>query len=323
MCRGSQNTAMKVCLYFVVPCYNDADVLPVSVPVFLKKLEELAGRGLISEKSTLVLLNDGSSDATWETIAAMHERAPRIVGINMAHNAGEQFALLAGLSYAVKYADCVITMDSDLQDDINAVDGMLEQFLAGSEIVLGVRSLRPEDPFFERLSSGLFYRIMEIAGTGQIREHANYRLMSRKAIGQLLAHKETHFYLPCVVSNMGLKRSVVYHERFARAAGSSGYTVLKKLRLALDAVTIQSTLPLKLITAAAVICGAGFLASLIFAAVSAFQTKTFDVWPWLLCVLFFVGGLGLCAMRVLGEYLYKTFHEARSAPRWQIDEILE
>ena len=227
---------MSVCLYFVVPCYNDADVLPISVPAFLKKLSDLAERNVISGDSALVLLNDGSSDGTWDTIVSLRERDKRIVGINLAFNAGEQNALLAGLTYAAPKCDCAITMDSDLQDDIDAVDRMLEEFLAGSDVVFGVRSRRKDDPLFERLSTGLFYRLMESAGTGQIREHANYRLMSRKAIGQLLAHTETHYYLPCVVSNMGLKRSTVYHERFARAAGTSGYTVLKKLRLALDAV---------------------------------------------------------------------------------------
>ena len=314
---------MAVCLYFVVPCYNDADVLPISVPVFLKKLRDLHAENFISDQSRLVLLNDGSSDKTWETILSLRAQDKRIVGINMAHNAGEQNTLLAGLSYAVTRADCAITMDSDLQDDIEAVDRMLEDYLAGNEIVLGVRSGRDEDPFFERLSTGLFYRLMEIAGTGQVREHANYRLMSKKAIGLLLEHTETHFYLPCVVSNMGLKRSMVYHKRFARAAGSSGYTVLKKLRLALDAVMIHSLLPLKMISAAAVFCAALFLASAIVSVIASVRAQAFDTPLWLLSAVLLVGTLSLFSMRILAEYLRKNFDETRREPRWQIDEILE
>ncbi len=313
----------RVCLYFVVPCYNDADVLPVSVPVFLKKLDALAGCGVISEESRLVLINDGSADDTWETIVSLREKERRIIGMNMAHNAGEQNALLAGLTYAAPRSDCAITMDSDLQDDINAVDEMLSQFIAGSEIVLGVRSRRPDDPFFERLSSGLFYRLMEIAGTGQVREHANYRLMSRKAIEQLLMHTETHCYLPCVVSNMGLKRSVVYHERFARAAGSSGYTVLKKLRLALDAVFTHSAMPLKFISASAILCGVGFAVSVICALIASAGNNGNERSLWLLSFLFLIGAALFVSLRIVAEYIHKTFSEARRPPRWQVDTILD
>ena len=314
---------MAFCLYFVVPCYNDADVLPLSVPVFLKKLADLTERNVVSGDSTLVLLNDGSSDTTWETIVSLRKGEERIVGINLAFNSGEQNALLAGLTYAAPRCDCVITMDSDLQDDINAVDRMLEEFLAGSDIVLGVRSRREDDPLFERLSTGIFYRLMEAAGTGQIREHANYRLLSRKAAGQLLAHTETHYYLPCVVSNMGLKRAMVYHERFARAAGASGYTVLKKLRLALDAVMIHSRLPLKLITAAAAVCAFLFLAAAVFAIAASVRSHTFDASAWGICATLLVGALALGALRVVAGYLSMIFDETRRAPRWQIDEILE
>lgn len=314
---------MSVCLYFVVPCYNDADVLPISVPVFLKKLSDLNARGVISDTSRLVLLNDGSSDGTWRTIVSLRDRDKRIVGINMAHNVGEQNALLAGLSYAEPNADCVITMDSDLQDDIDAVDRMLEGYLAGDELVLGVRSKRTDDSFFEKLASGLFYFLMDIAGTGQIREHANYRLMSKKAIGQLLTHTETYYYLPCVVSNMGLKRSLVYHERTARAAGSSGYTVWKKLRLALDAVMVHSRLPLKLMSAAAILCAALFAASAVSSVIICVHNHTLYTPLWLCCAILFVGTLSLIAARILAEYLYQTFGESRAVPRWQIDEVLE
>ena len=313
---------MSVCVYFVVPCYNDADVLPVSVPVFLQKLDALTESGVASEASALVLINDGSSDGTWETILSMCAKDRRVFGMDMAHNAGEQNALLAGLSYAAPRSDCVITMDSDLQDDINAVDEMLAQFAAGSEIVLGVRAGRNEDPFAERLSSGLFYRLMEAAGTGQIREHANFRLMSRKAIGQLLTHTETNYYLPCVVSNMGLRRSVAYHQRFPRAAGSSGYTVLKKLRLALDAVVTHSTLPLRLITLAAALCALLFLGSLVAAVLAGGEAET-RMYLWLLCALFLLGFLLLAVIRVAAEYVHKTFQEARAVPQRQVDEILD
>ena len=292
----------------------------MSVPVFLKKLDALTERGAASEKSALVLINDGSADETWQTIVSLRTQDRRIVGIDMARNAGEQNALLAGLSYAASRADCAITMDSDLQDDIDAVDEMLARYASGDELVLGVRSGRKDDPFTERLASGLFYRLMALAGTGQIREHANYRLMSRRAIGLLLQHKETNYYLPCVVSNMGLRRSAVYHERFPRAAGSSGYTIVKKLRLALDAVVAHSRLPLKLITCAACFCALLFVACLIAAFAVGGETR---LCLWALCAAFLIGALLLFAVRVGAEYAYKAFQEARAAPRWQIGEILD
>ena len=314
---------MAVCLYFVVPCFNDADVLPISVPVFLKKLSELTTKGVISSESSLVLLNDGSSDSTWETIASLREQDKRIIGINMAYNTGEQNTLLAGLSYAAEKADCIISMDSDLQDDINAVDRMVEDFLAGNDLVLGVRSKRPDDPFFEKLSSGLFYRLMRLARTGQIYEHANFRLMSRKAITQLLTHTETNYYLPCIVSNMGLKRSLIYHERSVRAAGSSGYTVLKKIRLATDAILIHSRIPMILISAGTVLCAVLFLISVIAATVVCAHNRVWYAPLWLFSAVLLVGTLVLSVLRILAEYLCKIFSEVRGVPRWQIDQILE
>ena len=308
-------------LYFIVPCYNDAEVLPVSVPAFLGKLDALSREGLVSRESRLVLLDDGSSDGTWTAIEAVRTSDGRVVGIKMAHNAGEQNTLLAGLSYAETRCDCAITMDSDLQDDVNAVDEMLRRFFAGDELVLGVRSRRKDDPFFERLSSGLFYRLMTVAGTGQIPEHANYRLMSRKAIGQLLAHTETYYYLPCVVSNMGLRRSVVYHERFARAAGSSGYTVIKKLRLALDAVFTHSAFPLRFISAAASLSALLFAVSAGFALAGLAQGRR-EPLLWAAASLFFFAFELLLLLRVLGAYLYKTFAEARRAPPRQTETVL-
>ncbi|MBQ6421741.1 MAG: glycosyltransferase family 2 protein [Clostridia bacterium] len=314
---------MPVCLYFVVPCYKDEDTLPVSVPMFLKKLDDLTAAGVISAESRLMLINDASPDDTWNVILELKKKDRRITAMDLAHNAGEQNALLAGMFTAAEKADCVITMDSDLQDDIDAVDEMLQRFSEGCEIVYGVRSARKEDGFGERFASGSFYALMRIAGTGQIDQHANFRLMSKKAIGQLSAYTATNYYLPCVVSNMGLKSAVVYHQRFERAAGTTGYSFAKKLRLAVDAVFSHSVFPLKLVSGMAAFCGVLTLAALVGMFVLWGKSGAFPTRTCILASVFLIGTLFMCALRILGEYIVKTFAEAKHPPRYRIDTYLE
>ena len=246
---------MSVCLYFVVPCYNDADTLPITVPVFLKKMDALLSAGKINADSRLLLVNDGSADDTWHTIVQLKKQESRIVAMNLAENAGEENALLAGMFTAVEAADCVITMDSDLQDDIHAVESMLLKHGEGYDIVCGVRSSRKEDTLAERLSAGLFYGLMRLAGTGMIAEHSNYRLMSQKAVEGLREYSLSHsnYYLPCLVSNMDFKKTIVYYERVKRTAGQSGYNFKKRLNLGVSALLLHSDFLLKLPLALAII----------------------------------------------------------------------
>ena len=232
---------MAVCLYFVVPCYNDEDTLPKTVPVLAEKLRALTAAETISKSSRLLLVNDGSCDNTWQTILELKQNTEEIVAVNLAENVGEQNALLAGMNVAIRQADCVITMDSDLQDDIHCVDEMLAKYRKGCEVVCGVRKSRRNDSFSARFSSALFYGVMSLAGTGLIAQHSNYRLMSAKAVALLSGEvQQNAFFLPCVVSNIDAQSAVVYYERFARAAGESSYNFKKRFRLAADALLAHS-----------------------------------------------------------------------------------
>ncbi|MBQ6119151.1 MAG: glycosyltransferase, partial [Clostridia bacterium] len=249
-------------LYFVVPWYNDEDTLPASVPVFLKKLRSLTACGAAAQDSRLVLINDGSADATWNCIVRMQRENPdRITGLNLAGNFGEQNALVAGMTFSLDRADCVITMDSDLQDDINAVDGMLECYYAGKDVVYGVRNDRSSDGAFEKLSSRLFYVVMKTAKTGLVNEHSNYRLLSRRAMERLLDDLPVNYFLPCSVSNLGMPGAVVTYRRLKRISGASGYSLARKICLAKDALFSHSAFPLKLLSCAGVF---GLLAAFLF-----------------------------------------------------------
>ncbi len=236
---------MTPTLFFVIPCYFDADVLPVTAPIVLQKLNELTKNGSVSENSRIVYVNDGSTDGTWQRIASLCKTDSRFRGVDLAENVGEERALIAGMEFAVlQGADCVITMDSDLQDDIGTTDAMLQQFAKGNELVLGVRSSRAQDSFAERLFSGAFYTAMQLLGTGLVKEHANFRLMSANAVRVLCKHLDRPFYLPALVCSLALPRAVVSHARFPRAAGESGYSFAKKTKLALHAIRCHAELPL-------------------------------------------------------------------------------
>ena len=230
-------------LFFVIPCYNDAQTLDVTAPVFLKKMTDLIDAGKADAESRILLVNDGSSDGTWEKIAALHDGDAHFCGVDLAVNTGEQNALLAGMQTAVREADCVITMDSDLQDDIDAVDRMLELYSEGKEAVFGVRADRSEDSLSERVTSALFYWVMEKLHTGMIREHANYRLLSRDAVRAVLERAHGDFYLPCLVGSLPFPSATVPHMRTSRAAGSSSYTFSKRLRLGLLALKAHALFP--------------------------------------------------------------------------------
>ena len=235
---------MAPIVYFVVPCYKDEDVIPLTAPVFLEKLDELTESGLIAAESRLLLLNDGSPAGTWQALCTLHAEAPRVIAADLAENVGEENALIAGMELSVaEGADCVITMDSDLQDDIGAVKPMIEKYLQGNDLVLGVRCSREQDPLSERFFSGSFYFLMRILRSGLVKEHANYRLMSRKAIAALSERLGRRFYLPVEVCDIDLPRETVEHVRFPRAAGESGYNFRKKMGLAVKAIECHAKVP--------------------------------------------------------------------------------
>ncbi|MBQ6021196.1 MAG: glycosyltransferase family 2 protein [Clostridia bacterium] len=310
---------MEPTLYFVIPCYNEEEVLPLSAPVFLQKLDALTESGRIGKDSRILFVDDGSKDGTWEILRRLHRENDRVACVRLARNSGEQNALLAGMFTAADRADCVVTMDCDLQDDIHAVDEMLDRFEEGNEIVFGVRFKRDKDPFFQRLTSGLFYRLMHLMRTGIIEGHSNFRLMSRRAVELLQEYKETDFFLPGLVAKLGLKSATVQHERFERAAGKTNYNFMRLLRLAMVAVATSSRAPLHLIAFFAVLSGAAALASLIVWIVLSIKTGAFRTDLCILTCVWAAATLALAAMRVIGGYLMRTYFEEKRRPRYQIE----
>ncbi|MBR5428694.1 MAG: glycosyltransferase [Clostridia bacterium] len=314
---------MSAVLYIIVPCYNDAEVLPVTAPVFREKLRSLVDAGKISADSRILFVNDGSADGTWDVIRGLHETDGCFSALNLAHNCGEQNALLAGMFFAEERCDCAVTADSDLQDDINAVDRMLDRFYEGFDLALGVRSRRDDDSLSERLSSALFYKTMRSFKTGLITEHSNYRLVSRKAIARIREYDRTDFFLPALVCNLGLKTATVPYERHARAAGESGYNFSKRLRLGVDALFAHSTAPLTALTLAAVVCAILTLASVAALIAVSIKSGEINVSLSVLSLVWLIAAALCAAFRLVGEYLRKTYLQVQRRPRYTIDEIAE
>ena len=308
---------MAATLYYVVPCYIEEEVLPVTGPVFTAKLRDLIQKGLVSEDSRVLFVNDGSPDCTWELIKELHEKDPLAIGIDLAHNSGEKFALLAGMYYAAERADCVITIDSDLQDDIDVSEEMLKKYYEGNDLVLGVRSERKDDPFSERFFSSCFYLMMRLFRTGQVDQHSNFRLISKKAIQMLKNYEQIPYFLPAAASTLPLPKTTVSHKRAARQAGKSKYNYKKKIRLAVDAVLVHSPVLPWLAGAGLCLCGAAALAGLIMLTVFAVRDGLFSGWSF---VLLLGGALGALGFAVLGAWLtrigmYRAFAPAfRPAP---------
>ncbi len=231
-----ENDNMKPVLFLLIPCYRDSLTLEASTPILRSKLEKLVKDGIVSEKSRVMFVNDGSPDDTWEKIRIISESDPFFCGINLAENKGEQTAHIAGLTFCVELADCIITMDSDLQDDINTVDKMLRCYRDGFDVVLGVRSMRWDDSALEKLTSFIFYYTMTLFRTGQTPQHSNCRLLSKKAISELLDKANDPFFLPCIASGLNQRTTIVHYKRLKRVAGKSGYNFSKRLKLGLFAL---------------------------------------------------------------------------------------
>ena len=310
-------------LYIVVPCYNEQEVLPISAPALLEKLESFISSGRVSADSGVLFVDDGSRDRTWEIIREFHQKSPRVHGISLAHNAGEQNANLAGMFTAIKTADVVITSDCDLQDDINAMDKMLEEYEKGCEIVYGVRSRREKETFFHRNNAGMFYKLMTACGSELPPEHSQYRLMSKRAVEMLADYGEVNLFLPALVPTIGLKSATVSHLRTERAAGETHYPLKKLIRLSIEAVTSFSSAPLLFLTLFAALCGVLSLAALIAMIAASVRAGAFNVPLCVLAAVFFVGAGLSGGMRILGEYLFKNYMETKRRPRYHIAETTD
>ena len=307
-------------LWIVVPCYNEQDVLPVTAPMFLDKLNSLSDHGMISPDSRILFVNDGSSDGTWEFIKELSASDPHYAGICQSRNRGHQNALLAGLMEAKDKCDITISIDCDGQDDINAMDQMVREYQEGCEIVYGVRSNRDSDSWVKRNTAQGFYRLMNALGAEVVYNHADYRLVSSRVLQHFADFKEVNIFLRGMFPLVGFKSTSVYYERHERIAGKSHYPLRKMLGLAFDGITSLSTKPIHIIAEfGAIVSVVGFV-GVIWAIVRAITGNTVAGWASMTCIICFLGGIQLISLGVIGEYVGKTYMETKGRPRYIISE---
>ena len=310
-------------LYIVVPCYNEEEVLPETARRLKEKMEHLIAAGRISEESRVLFVNDGSRDKTWSMIEGLHRADRRFSGVNLTRNRGHQNALLAGLMTAKDRADMVISMDADLQDDIDAVDAMVEQYYAGCDIVYGVRSSREKDTFFKRFTAEGFYRVMNFLGAETVFNHADYRLMSKRALEGLAQFKEVNLFLRGIVPMIGYTTGTVEYERGERFAGESKYPLKKMLSFAMEGITSLSTKPIRYITVLGFLVFVVSILMLIYSIVRWANGETVIGWASVICSVWAIGGLILLALGVIGEYIGKIYLETKERPRFLVKEVLD
>lgn len=314
---------MKPILYIVIPCYNEEAVLPVTAPSFKQKIESLVASGKISEDSKILFVNDGSRDNTWQIICDLAEKNPVFKGISLSRNMGHQNALLAGLTEVSEFCDISISIDCDGQDDINAMDKMVDEYLNGADVVYGVRANRESDTFFKRSTAQGFYKFMRFLGTDVVYNHADYRLMSAKVLKELKNFKEVNVFLRGIVPLVGFKSTCVYYERKERLAGKGHYPLKRMISLALNGITSLSVKPIRIITVL------GFLVALISAigilwsVVVLLLGKTVAGWASTISIICFLGGIQLLSLGVIGEYIGKMYLEVKGRPRFIIENRTE
>ncbi|MCB7051076.1 glycosyltransferase family 2 protein [Intestinimonas butyriciproducens] len=310
-------------LYIVVPCYNEEEVLPETARRLGDKLRGLMAAGKISPKSRVLFVNDGSRDGTWGVISRLHAADPLFSGVDLSRNRGHQNALLAGLMTARDRCDMAVSMDADLQDDVDAVDAMLEKYSEGCDIVYGVRSSRKKDTFFKRVTAEGFYRVMNFLGAETVFNHADYRLMSRRALDGLAEFREVNLFLRGIVPMTGYIVGTVEYERGERFAGESKYPLKKMLSFAMEGITSLSTKPIRYITLLGFLIFLVSLLMLVYSIVRWAHGDTIVGWASLICSVWAIGGLILLSLGVIGEYIGKIYLETKARPRFLIREILE
>ena len=314
---------MEPILYIVIPCYNEESVLPITAPLFVNKLDQLTSEGKISKKSRILFVNDGSKDRTWEIISELSEHNERIEGICLSRNRGHQNALLAGLTEAMDRCDISISIDCDGQDDINAMDNMVEEYLKGADIVYGVRNCRDTDTFFKRTTAHGFYSLMNKLGAEVVYDHADYRLMSSRALRALSEFKEVNIFLRGMVPMVGFKSTCVYYERHERLAGEGHYPLKKMLALAFNGITSLSIRPIRIITASGFVVAMISLIGIIWSVITALIGHSVAGWASTISIICFIGGIQLLSLGVIGEYIGKIYLETKARPRFIISERTE
>ena len=307
-------------LYIVIPCYNEQEVLPITAPMFLQKLADLTAAGKISPDSRVLFVNDGSKDRTWEIICDLAARDPHYAGICQSRNRGHQNAVLAGLMEAKSRCDITISIDCDGQDDINAMDAMVDAYRDGCDVVYGVRSKRETDTFFKRFTAESFYKILNAMGAEVVFNHADYRLMSARVLEEFARFREVNLFLRGMVPLVGFKSTSVAYERHERIAGESHYPLSKMLSLAFDGITSLSVKPIRFITGFGVIVALISFIGVIWAIVEALLGATVSGWASMTSIICFVSGVQLICLGVIGEYIGKIYMETKRRPRYIISD---
>ena len=313
---------MKNILYVVIPCYNEEECLKETTKKLKEKLTSLIKSKKISEKSRVVYVNDGSKDKTWELIKEINKKEELFTGICLSRNRGHQNALVAGLLTAKNYADIVISMDADLQDDINAIDEMIEKYNEGNEIVYGVRNKRKKDSWFKRTTAEGFYKFMQFMGVDIVFNHADYRLTSKRVLDNFEDYKEVNLFLRGIFPLIGYKSDVVYYERNERFAGVSKYPLKKMLNFAWDGITSFSVKPIRLVLNIGIIIFAISLIMTIYSLVVKILGHTVPGWTFISCSLWLLGGIQMLSLGIIGEYIGKMYNETKQRPRFIISENL-
>lgn len=309
-------------LFMVIPCYNEQEVLPETSRRLEVKIKKLSEAGIISKESRVVFVDDGSADNTWKMIDELHKKNSIFQGVKLSRNRGHQNALLAGLMTVRSVCDVAISMDADLQDDIDAIDGMLEKYKEGSEIVFGVRSSRDTDTIFKRGTAHLYYKLMNKMGADIVYDHADFRLMSKTALEMLSEYTEVNLFLRGIVPMIGLKTDIVYYERSERFAGESKYPLMKMLSFAFEGITSLSVKPIRIISGLGVTIFSVSIIILIYSLVRHFTHNTIPGWTTTVLSIWAIGGLTMISLGVIGEYIGKIYLETKNRPRYIISEYL-
>ena len=307
-------------LWIVIPCYNEEDVLPITAPMFLEQIQTMISKEKISAKSRILFVNDGSKDSTWDIICKLAQDDEHYIGISQSRNRGHQNAVLAGLMEARDVCDITISIDCDGQDDITAMERMVDEYLAGAEVVYGVRSKRDTDTFFKRFTAESFYILLDKMGVETVYNHADYRLISARVLQEFAGFQEVNIFLRGMIPLVGYKSTTVYYERHERIAGESHYPLSKMLAIAVDGITSLSVRPISIITGAGCVVSLIGFVGIIWAIITAILGNAVPGWASIVCIVCFLGGIQLFSLGVIGEYIGKIYLESKHRPRYIISD---
>ena len=310
-------------LFIIIPCYNEQEALPITAKRLTALTDDMVARGIIDPSSRIVLVDDGSKDQTWRIIADLHDRDARFEGVKLAHNAGHMNALWAGMTLSADRCDCIISIDADLQDDVNAMYGFLEAFKNGADVVSGVRSSRRKDTWFKRTTAQGFYKVMKKLGVEMVYNHADYRLLSRRALEALLSFGEVNMFLRGMVPLLGFQTAEVTYERGERVAGESKYPLKKMIAFAMEGITSLSNKPIRYVLLLGALCALLGVVMAAYVIVSLVRGRTVAGWASLMMSIWLLGGLQLMALGLIGEYVGKIYMETKRRPKFILEEHLK